>query len=242
MSTIPNNYFLPSNIARTTQALNSFLFPEKSNLSESRCATTPANSPPLFQLSESVGTERAIAERFISQRFAESFGSRVEGFMPRLFTLRNQEGEICGAFGLRSANQRLFLEQYLDVPIEKIITALTGNVVVRRAVIEVGHFAGTFPGAVRTMIELLTERLHREDFSWVAFTGTSSLRNAFCRLGLSPLDIQIAKADRLPVPQRAAWGNYYDHAPRVLVGNIREGYQAIRSKSPNPRLAKEGKA
>jgi hypothetical protein len=77
------------------------------------------------------------------------------------------------------------------------------------------------------MIALLTERLHREGFEWVVFTGTTGLRNAFCRLGLCPLDIQAATADRLPEDARAAWGSYYDHAPRVLVGNIQEGYRAM---------------
>ena len=180
---------------------------------------------------EHVGADRVIAERFISKRFAENFGSRVEVFMPRLFSLRNRDGDLCGAFGLRSANRKLFLEQYLDTPIDKAITARSGSTVERRAIVEVGHFSGAFPGAVRAMIGLLTERLHREGFEWVVFTGTAALRNAFSRLGLAPIDIQAATADRLPVEERAAWGNYYEHAPRVLVGNIQEGYRAIHLRA-----------
>jgi hypothetical protein len=53
------------------------------------------------------------------------------------------------------------------------------------------------------------------------------LRNAFFRLGLCPIDIQAATADRLPADERAAWGSYYDHAPRVLIGNVLEGYRAM---------------
>ena len=58
---------------------------------------------PPFELFEHVGSSRAAAETFISQRFAESYGSRIEAFMPRLFSVRSPEGDICGAFGLRSA-------------------------------------------------------------------------------------------------------------------------------------------
>jgi hypothetical protein len=220
MSSLPHA-LLPLNDFRTSiRALRAFLFPERKPVT----GKAPAAG---FELHEHVGADRAAVEAFISQCFAESFGCRIEAFMPRLFSLRNRDGDICGALGLRSANRNLFLEQYLDTPIEKIIAAHAGANVARRTVVEVGHFSGAFPGAVRTMIGLLTERLHHEGIEWVAFTGTTDLRNAFFRLGLSPVDIQAATADRLPAEERAAWGSYYDHAPRVLIGNVLEGYRAM---------------
>jgi hypothetical protein len=209
------------------RALRTFLLPRGKAPAAARTSDAP-----LFELIEHVGADRASAEAFISQRFAESFGCRIEAFMPRLFSVRDRNGAICGAFGLRSANRNLFLEQYLDTPIEKTIAARAGSIVERRSIVEVGHFSGTFPGAVRAMIGLLTERLHREGYEWVVFTGTTGLRNAFCRLGLCPIDIQAATLDRLPEETRAAWGSYYDHAPRVLVGNVEEGYRAMLLPAP----------
>jgi len=86
---------------------------------------------------------------------------------------------------------------------------------------------------------LLTERLHREGFEWVSFTGTTSLRNAFTRMGLSPIDIKAAEAACLPADEQTAWGRYYDHSPRVLVGNIREGYHALTQQHVNqPRSSR----
>jgi len=227
MSAAPNTLSPPIEIRSSLNNLFSFLFPQdKVCPPENRDQERTHNSL-AFELIEHAGPDRVQAEQFISQRFAESFGSRVESFMPRLFSLRNAHGDICGAFGLRSANRRLFLEQYLDLPIEKAIAARLGSAVERQCIVEVGHFSGTFPGAVRAMICLLTERLYREGFTWVTFTGTSSLRNAFGRMGLAPLDIQAAEAERLPADERAAWGSYYEHAPHVLVGNIKEGYGAL---------------
>ena len=190
-------------------------------------ATVVPIAPPGFALFEHVGAARVTAEQFISRRFHESYASRVELFMPRLFTLRQQNGDICGAFGLRSANRKLFLEQYLDTPIDQVIAARTGRATERRSIVEVGHFSGAFPGSARAMIELLTEQLHREGVEWVAFTGTTALRNTFSRLGLAPIDIQAATVDRLPEDERAAWGSYYDNSPRVLVGNVGEGFRAM---------------
>jgi hypothetical protein len=228
MPSLPNALLPPIEILSSFQALHTFLFPrgQAPTAEVHPAATTPIRLD--FELIEHVGADRAAVERFISQCFAENFGCRIEGFMPRLFSLHNRDGEMCGAFGLRSAHRNLFLEQYLDTPIEQTIAARTGRRVERRAIVEVGHFSGSFPGAVRAMIGLLTERLHHEGFEWVVFTGTAGLRNAFFRLGLSPIDIQAATLDRLPPEERAAWGSYYDHAPRVLVGNIQEGYQAMR--------------
>jgi hypothetical protein len=233
MSSLPNTLMSPIEIRASLHGLLSFLFPPGKNASGEFSASTRTAAAPQFELFEHVGAERTEVEAFISQRFAASFGSRVEAFMPRLFSLRNREGDICGAFGLRSANQKLFLEQYLDTPVNRTIAACTGRQVERRSIVEVGHFSGRFPGVVRAMIGLLTERLHHEGFAWVVFTGTANLRNAFTRMGLSPIDIQAATVDRLPAEERAAWGQYYEHAPRVLIGNIQEGYRAIhRQASP----------
>ncbi|MBS1190398.1 MAG: Thermostable hemolysin [Rhodocyclaceae bacterium] len=187
-----------------------------------------------YELLEHASADRARVENFISQRFHESFGSRVEAFMPRLFSLRDPQGNICGAFGLRSASRRLFLEQYLDVPIERAIADRTGHRAERRTIVEVGHFSGTVPGAMRIMIRLLTERLHHEGFEWVAFTGTTGLRNAFGRMGLPLSDIQAADRERLPATERAAWGSYYDHDPRIVVGHVRQGYEALMQRASPP--------
>ena len=234
MSSLPNTLMSPIEIRASLHGLLSFLFPPGKNASGEFSASTRTAAAPEFELFEHVGAERSDVETFISQRFAASFGSRVEAFMPRLFSLRNREGDICGAFGLRSANQKLFLEQYLDTPVNRTIAACTGRQVERRSIVEVGHFSGRFPGVVRAMIGLLTERLHHEGFSWVVFTGTANLRNAFTRMGLSPIDNQAATVDRLPTEERAAWGQYYEHTPRVLFGNIQEGYQAMhRRASPD---------
>lgn len=180
-----------------------------------------------YVLIEHAFETRRTAEEFIARRFAETFGAQIEAFMPRLFTLELPGGRICGAFGIRSTRQRLFVEHYLDAPIERAISARTGMVVDRNAIVEIGHFSGAAPGAMRALILLLIERLHREGFGWVTFTGTAQLRNAFRRLGLLPIDIAAAMPESIPPEARPAWGRYYDNAPRVLAGRIRDGLPAL---------------
>ncbi len=179
------------------------------------------------ELREQGQGDRQAVEQFIRDRFQEAFDSRVDAFMPRLLSLRDADDSIRAALGLRRADGPLFLEQYLDSPIEIEIAAHTGSACVREAVVEVGQLSGTYPGAVRRMIELVTRRLHEEGVRWVAFTATSSLRNAFHRMGLSPIEIATANRERLPESERAAWGRYYDDAPRVFFGNVQHGHAKL---------------
>ena len=181
--------------------------------------------------------DRDVVERFIKHRFHQAFGSRVDAFMPRLFSLRDADGVILGAFGLRGAAAALFLEQYIDASIESEITSRTGVPCTRRGIVEVGHLSGTHAGVVRTMIGLLTCRLHEEGIRWVTFTGTASLRNAFHRLNLAPVEIAVARIERLPQAERSAWGRYYDDAPRVFVGNVQQGHRLLGLGS-TPRSAR----
>ena len=186
-----------------------------------------ATLAPSLRLHEHTGIERAEAETFIGSKFAIYFGARIDAFMPRLFSLKSNAGEMCGAFGLRYATRKLFLEQYLDFPIEHEIALRSGHIVQRRVIVEAGQFCGSYPGMVRLMIRLLTHHLHNEGFEWVAFTGTTSLRNAFARLGLGPIDIRAADVTRLPQQQQSAWGSYYDCMPHVFVGHIGQGQSKL---------------
>jgi hypothetical protein len=231
MSSMPSILMPPPQSSSSLHAWLSLLLTNARPVSRQQRDKAPRDLASSFTLTEATGPERVEVERFIRQRYAEAFGSRIEAYMPRLFSLRASDGAIQGAFGLRCAQRPLFLERYLDQPIDQIIGHRLGRMTKREHVVEVGHFSGSHAGTVRTMICLLTERLYQEGYEWVTFTGTTHLRNAFARMGLAPIDIQAADPNRLTDDERAAWGRYYDHAPRVLAGNIVDGYHALASEA-----------
>ncbi|CAN5880012.1 N/A [soil metagenome] len=201
--------------------------PDRRSAASARAAHTPGAAGTRLALHDNTVDERAQVEAFIGQRYDDAFGSKVRSFMPRLHSLRDAEGTIRGAFGLRPARERLYLEHYLNVPVEQAITEHTGVDCERGTVVEVGHLSGSFAGDVRAMIGLVTRQLHREGVRWVAFTGTASLRNAFHRMGLRPTEVAIATPERLPAEERLAWGDYYADSPRVFVGNVAEGERRL---------------
>jgi len=182
---------------------------------------------PDYSLLDTAPQDRLEVEQFIQRCFANTYKAQVTHYMPQLFSLRANQGELRGALGVRPATQPLFLECYLDDSIEALISQKIGRPVDRQRIIEVGQFAGEGAGAARTMIVQLTKYLHRKGYHWVVFTGTLSLRNAFSRLGLRPIELAEADPIRLALDEQAKWGSYYQHRPCVLFGDIAEGFAEI---------------
>jgi len=202
---------------------------------DSKDAPFHAQLAGLFNLKECRDTEsRLKVEHFIQDTFAAAYGAEIQSFMPRLLAIRSKENELLAAFGVRSAEKgKLFLENYLDRPIEQVIADQSGTSPQRTRIAEIGNLAAIYPGAVRWMIVALTVMLYEEGYDWVVFTGTTSLRNGFNNLGLHPVAICPAQVERLEPGERERWGSYYDNKPVVMIGNIREGFRAMRD---NPQL------
>lgn len=194
-------------------------------------AATPAPAPTpatprtiaAFEMHEAQDAQtRAALEAFIHERYATYYGAQVRHFLPRLFALRDRRGELIAAFGLRSAAQEsLFLETYLDHPVEQQLAATTGVAARRDEIVEVGNLAGRHPGALRMLIRMLAETLPGFGARWVVFTGGPNLINGFERLGVPLLTLADARVERLPAEERGDWGRYYESEPHVMCANVR---------------------
>ncbi|MGB0711958.1 MAG: thermostable hemolysin, partial [Gammaproteobacteria bacterium] len=79
----------------------------------------PANTPPRIGLHTGHDTQRRETEAFIGSVYAKAYGAELTGFMPVLMALRGLDGAPEAALGLHPACEGpLFLEHYLDTPIE----------------------------------------------------------------------------------------------------------------------------
>jgi hypothetical protein len=164
--------------------------------------------------------QRAVLERFIAARFQRAYGARLTHFLPELLGLRDGAGELQAAVGYAgAAGGPLFLEQYLDAPVEKLLSHALGCPVARERVVEVGNFAAVRAGVARRLIPALARRLRELGFEVAVFTATRELRNAFLRLKLWPLLLAPADPGRLGAGA-AGWGSYYAHSPTVMGGRI----------------------
>lgn len=176
-----------------------------------------------------VGTPgRPMAEAFIAATFRARYGATLRGFTPNLVVL-DRAGAIYAAAGWRCAgDEALFLEAYLDQPVEQLIGRLAGQPVARHSIVEVGHLSSVRRGGSVDVIASLSRHLARLGFEWVVFTATAELISIFNRLSL-PL-LALAPADPARLGAAAAdWGSYYDTPPVVVAGPIRLALQRSRS-------------
>jgi hypothetical protein len=164
--------------------------------------------------------ERPELEAFVQAAFARKHDAAVSSFMPTLLSFRDAGGELRGVIGLRGAQpQPLYLEQYLDRPVEQAIAAATGAAVRRTEVVEVGNLAGVNCRAAVRMVAALPSYLLSRDYRWIVFTATSAVRGILAGFGAPLVELARADGSRLAKgPDR--WGRYYENDPRVLAGYL----------------------
>jgi len=173
---------------------------------------------------------RQAAEDFIKNVFEQRYNATVTTFTPNLMVLE-QRGAIIAAAGWRGAkDSTLFLERYLDVPIEQAMAHLAPNPISRDRIVEVGHLAAQRSGSSIYLFRALASYLHAEGFEWVASTATQELIGICSKLGLPPLALAAANPERLN-GQADNWGSYYDTQPIVAAGKIKSALHRMTAQA-----------
>jgi hypothetical protein len=167
-------------------------------------------------------------EQYVRAAFACKHGAAIRTFMPTLLSFRDRAGVLRGVAGVRGAHEEaLYLEHYLDLPIESALAAALAKrphasahksgVVVRSDIVEVGNLAGGSCRAAVRMVSQLPSYLLEQRYRWIVFTATSALRGILASLG-APL-VELAAAERRRVAGVSDdWGSYYETDPRVYAG------------------------
>jgi hypothetical protein len=177
--------------------------------------------------------ERRRLERFIADAYHSAYGARIEHYAEVLVALRSGASDWAAAVGYTLAGKgRLFLEQYLDRPIEEEVKGRIGGSAGREQFVEVGNLAANGAGAARVVIVRMAALLYALNRTWAVFTSTRALVNSFARLDIAPITIASADPARLP-DGGSSWGSYYASQPAVLAACIPLGYRHL-GRAPNP--------
>jgi len=169
---------------------------------------------------------RTEVERFIKLVFRRAYNARISHFLPYLLSMR-QGSQMLAALGIRPAAEgELFLESYLDAPIENSLAAHFKCPVDRSRVVEIGNLSSTHGGGARALIVTLTAYLSGAAYEWAVFTATPKVRNNFAKLGIELVPLAQADKTRLGEDQHN-WGSYYDQGPMVVAGRIAHGVDKV---------------
>jgi hypothetical protein len=185
---------------------------------------------------------RPALESFIRQVYDATYGARISAFLPLLLELRNDSGGRA-VLGIRPARsrQQLFLEQYLDRPIEQEIAAAANCPVGRDGIVEIGNLAADQRGASQHLFTVLAAVLAAANFRWMVFTATPQVEKLIERLHYSPKALRRVDPARLG-PQIKDWGRYYDTNPRVVYCDLAGAMAAARGHAATARLLHDNAA
>lgn len=173
-----------------------------------------AIEPKVISIHQHFRPERERVEAYIEATYAQAFSSRIRAHYPTLMSVQDAKGEIHAAVGFRLGREGpLFLERYLDAPIEAVLG------VDREGVAEIGSLASASAGASLFLFMALAGHLNQLDCDHAVATATRQLRRTFGRVGFPTRRLATADPARLGAEARD-WGGYYERDPEVLAGAI----------------------
>jgi len=166
---------------------------------------------------------RLELEAVVREVYAATYGARITHLLPLLLGLADGTGHPGGVVGAQfgTDSQPMFLEEYLERPVQEALSAGLGRHVPRRALAEVGNLSALRPGLGRPLVSTMAAYLEGAGVGWAVFTATRALRLAFRHMGLQLVDLGAAEGARLG-GRLSDWGTYYDTEPRVTAVSVPE--------------------
>ena len=176
--------------------------------------------------SDSAG--RQELEAFIAQKFERQHSAQIHHFLPYLLSLRDSDN-LGAVVGLRPAHEgELFLERYLDVPIEQAISQAFWTPVDSDRIVEIGNLAAATPSSAYMLFTILAGVLHQAGLRWVVCTATPQVKFMLDKIQFPSRTICTADAACLK-DDTSQWGDYYASRPQVIVGDTEAAAYRVAS-------------
>ncbi|WP_456295032.1 thermostable hemolysin [Vibrio sp. AK197] len=174
------------------------------------------------------------AKHYIHERYAKAFDAQLNDYMPAFMALMKEQEfvSLCGFRGAQSGE--LFLEQYLDIPADVIVSQQFSTAVKREQLVEFGQLASFNKGLSLVHFFLVAQALVARNYQWCIFTATDPLYAMMKRFGLSLVTIADADPNRI-LDATSIWGNYYQHQPRIVAGHLVSGLAHLNARLASSR-------
>lgn len=176
-------------------------------------------------LSLNTDANRAEAENFVRQRFLKIHNADITNFMPYLVTLTKSDLQAC--VGIRPATERLFVEQYLDMPVESAHPALN---IPREQIAEIGNLVSRNPHATLQLFVIIAKALHNAGIKELVFCATKQVAKILKRAGADLYPIVEADGTRMG-DSLSEWGTYYDTNPTIMRLNVNSINELINNSA-----------
>jgi hypothetical protein len=160
---------------------------------------------------------------FSREQYGKHFSCELKKFYPAMFCLY-KDAVLVACCGFRAANdEALFLEQYLDQPIEDCLKEGTDSTaergIQRQQIVEIGGLAVLNQNEALAFMVRLAPKFLALGFSHATSTVTAPVRKCLIKLGIATVHLAEANPERVSQAGNA-WGRYYALGPVVLAGAI----------------------
>lgn len=160
---------------------------------------------------------RAEVEAFIAAVFKSAYAADIDHFMPELVALRDAQGTLLAAFGMHNAaSDRLFLERYIDQPIEQLFSRYFGTGISRQDITCIGNLAVANPRHAGLLISHIIRHTLDIGLQWGVATAHHRLQNGLIKGGRDVYPLAVADPTRLAPSEQAKWGSYYANTPQIV--------------------------
>ncbi|MBP2278325.1 thermostable hemolysin [Sphingomonas sp. PL20] len=167
----------------------------------------------------------AAVTRLIATRYDAVHGAARVADYPEYLSVPGEAGP-CATLGFRRASQSaLFLERYLDAPIEQVLTTRFGRAIDRQDIVELGDHASVRAAATIALWHRAAHEL-ADQAEFAVAVLTAPLRAMFKRLDLTIVELAPARAERLGCAADQ-WGRYYALDPVLCAGAIATGRERL---------------
>jgi len=168
----------------------------------------------------------SVSREFASRLFRQRLNASVKPSYLTWHSVNAADGRPLAVLGYRgAAHGPLFLEAYLDRPIEAVVSEQLGVEFDRARIVEIGCLAA-LPSAALVRLWHGSAMQLVAQFDIAVATLTQPLRLAFDRVGLPFTEVAPARRDRAPRTNER-WGAYYDLDPVVCAGRIGVGLETL---------------
>ena len=196
-------------------------------------AASQVERPFTVRFSKYDAADREEIERFIIDSLHHTYGADIKRFKPYLMSLRDHDGRLIAVCGLHSAaTEKLFLENFLERPIEALLSVHTGKPVKRGDIVEIDNFSVVDLGMSRHLVAAINDQLYFTAKEWAVLTATPALRDVFIDLGLNPDILADTDINMLSSEDQLAWGSYFAQKPQIMAIKRVERRSKFRTSLP----------
>ncbi len=174
--------------------------------------------------------QRLLVETYIHEKFNARYAANVQHFLPYILTLKCNDN-ICSTVGIRLAESGpLYLEKYLQNPIEQEIGMHFKTAIQRKSIVEIGNLVSTWRGSSQLLFVFLTDLLFRIEREWVVFTATKDVEHLLQKMHFDLIPLGIASENMLG-DDKDQWGSYYQDNPRLILGHIPDAMSRLKQSA-----------